>query len=80
MLNNLIYFLLLFCDDIETLLQNIKYSNSRRTICSINNNKVITMEDLNNGLEKLKSSRKENKTKKSRGNKIYDLIKKLVIK
>jgi SpoVK/Ycf46/Vps4 family AAA+-type ATPase len=69
-----------FGGDIETLLQNIKYSNSRRTICSINNNKVITMEDLNNGLEKLKSSRKENKNKKSRGNKIYDLIKKLVIK
>ncbi len=69
-----------FGGDIETLLQNIKYSNSRRTICSINNNKVITMEDLNNGLEKLKNSRKENKNKKSRGNKIYDLIKKLVIK
>ena len=69
-----------FGGDIETLLQNIKYSNSRRTICSINNNKVITMEDLNNGLEKLKNSRKENKTKKNRGNKIYDLIKKIVIK
>jgi hypothetical protein len=38
------------------------------------------MEDLNNGLEKLKSSRKENKTKKSSGKKFYDLIKKLVIK
>ena len=69
-----------FGGDIETLLQNIKYSNSRRTICSINNNKVITMEDLNNGLEKLKNSRKENITKKSKGNKLYDLIKKLVIK
>ena len=69
-----------FGGDIETLLQNIKYSNSRRTICCQNNNKVITMEDLNNGLEKLKNSRKENKTKKSSGNKLYDLIKKLVIK
>ena len=38
------------------------------------------MEDLNNGLEKLKNSRKENKTKKNSGKKIYDLIKKLVIK
>jgi len=69
-----------FGGDIETLLQNIKYSNSRRTICCKNNNKVITMEDLNNGLEKLKNTRKENKTKKSSGNKLYDLIKKLVIK
>lgn len=71
--------MLLFCDDIKTLLQNIKYTNSRRTICSINN-KIITMEDLNNGLEKLKNSRKENKNTKSSGNKLYDLIKKLVIK
>ena len=69
-----------FGGDIETLLQNIKYTNSRRTICSINNNKVINMEDLNNGLEKLKNSRKENKNKKSNSNKLYDLIKKLVIK
>jgi len=69
-----------FGGDIETLLQNIKYSNSRRTICRHSNNKVITMEDLNNGLEKLKNSRKENKTKKSSGNKLYDLIKKIVIK
>jgi len=38
------------------------------------------MEDLNNGLEKLKSSRKENKNKKSNSNKLYNLIKKLVIK
>ncbi len=37
------------------------------------------MEDLNNELEKLKNSRKENKTKKSSGNKIYDLIKKSLI-
>ena len=65
-----------FGGDIETLLQNIKYSNSRRTISSINNNKVITMEDLNNGLEKLKNSRKENKNKKNSGKKFYDLIKK----
>ena len=69
-----------FGGDIETLLQNIKYSNSRRTICYQNNNKVITNVDLNNGLEKLKNSRKENKTKKNSDNKIYDLIKKLVIK
>ena len=34
------------------------------------------MEDLNNGLEKLKNSRKENKNKKSSGNKLYDLVKK----
>ena len=67
-----------FGGDIETLLQNIKYANSRRTICSINNNKVITIEDLNNGLEKLKNSRKENKTKKSNSNKIYDIIKKFI--
>ncbi len=38
------------------------------------------MKDLNNGLEKLKNSRKENKNKKSRGNKLYNLIKKLVVK
>jgi AAA+ superfamily predicted ATPase len=70
-----------FGGDIETLLQNIKYANSRRTICNINNNnKVITNEDLNNGLEKLKNSRKENKNKKNSGKKFYDLIKKLVIK
>lgn len=69
-----------FGGDIETLLQNIKYTNSRRTICSINNNKVITIEDINIGLEKLKNSRKENKNKKSNSNKLYDLIKKLVIK
>jgi SpoVK/Ycf46/Vps4 family AAA+-type ATPase len=68
-----------FGGDIETLLQNIKYANSRRTICNINE-KVITLEDLNNGLEKLKNSRKENKNKKSNGNKLYDLIKNLVIK
>ena len=69
-----------FGGDIETLLQNIKYTNSRRTICSINNNKVINMEDLNIGLEKLKNSRKENKNKKSNSNKLNDLIKKIVIK
>ena len=34
------------------------------------------MKDLNNGLEKLKNSRKENKNKKNSGKKIYDLIKK----
>jgi len=69
-----------FGGDIETLLQNVKYSNSRRTICHQNNIKVITLKDLDNGLEKLKNSRKENKTKKSSGNKLYDLIKKIVIK
>jgi hypothetical protein len=68
-----------FGGDIETLLQNIKYANSRRTICCINN-KIITIEDLNNGLEKLKNSRKEKKTKKSDVNNFYDFIKKIVIK
>ena len=56
-----------FGGDIDTLIQNIKYSNSRRISCNKEND-YITAEDLKNALDKLKNSRKEN-TKKSKNKK-----------
>lgn len=67
-----------FGGDIDTFLQNIKYAHSRRNICNLNTN-VITMEDFNNGLAKLKNSRKVNNSKKSKPKKFYNLIKKLIV-
>jgi SpoVK/Ycf46/Vps4 family AAA+-type ATPase len=65
-----------FGGDIDTLIQNIKYSNSRRIICNKEIN-YITAEDLNNALNKLKNSRKEN-TKKSKNKKdFYNMMKKI---
>jgi SpoVK/Ycf46/Vps4 family AAA+-type ATPase len=68
-----------FGGDIDTFLQNIKYANSRRTICNLKE-KVITIEDFNKGFEKLKNSRKENINikNKNKNKKIYNLIKKLI--
>jgi SpoVK/Ycf46/Vps4 family AAA+-type ATPase len=66
-----------FGGDIDIFLQNIKYANSRRTICNLNE-KVITIEDFNKGFEKLKNSRKENENIKKKNKKIYNLIKKLI--
>lgn len=66
-----------FGGDINTFLQNIKYANSRRTICNLDE-KVISIEDFNKGFEKLKNSRKENKNIKNKNKKIYNLIKKLI--
>ena len=68
-----------FGGDIDIFLQNIKYANSRRTICNLNE-KFITIEDFNKGFEKLKNSRKENENKniKKKNKKIYNLIKKLI--
>jgi SpoVK/Ycf46/Vps4 family AAA+-type ATPase len=67
-----------FGGDIDTLIQNIKYANSRRVICNINND-FFTIEDINNGLEKLKSSRKNtSQTKQKNKNKLYNLLNKFV--
>jgi SpoVK/Ycf46/Vps4 family AAA+-type ATPase len=70
-----------FGGDIDIFLQNIKYANSRRTICNLNE-KFITIEDFNKGFEKLKNSRKENENQnkniKKKNKKIYNLIKKLI--
>jgi SpoVK/Ycf46/Vps4 family AAA+-type ATPase len=68
-----------FGGDIDTFLQNIKYANSRRTICNLDE-KVISIEDFNKGFEKLKNIRKENKNikNKNKNKKIYNLIKKLI--
>ena len=67
-----------FGGDIDTFLENIKYANSRRNICNLDT-KIITMEDFNNGLTKIKNSRKENKRKKGKTKKFYNLIKKLIV-
>jgi len=67
-----------FGGDIDTFLENIKYANSRRNICNLNT-KIITMEDFNNGLQKLKNSRKINKSKKGKTKKFYNLIKNLIV-
>ena len=67
-----------FGGDIDTLIQNIKYANSRRIICDSGDDKLIELEDLNNGLEKLKSGRKENKSKDNKNNKFYNLLKKII--
>ena len=66
-----------FGGDIDIFLQNIKYANSRRTICNLNE-KFITIEDFNKGFEKFKNSRKENKNIEKKNKKIYNLIKKLI--
>ena len=61
--------------DIDTLVQNIKYTYSRRMVCDDLNNNVIILNDLNNALEKLKNSRKVNNKKGKSKKKFYDILK-----
>lgn len=66
-----------FGGDIDLLIQNIKYTHSRRVICNVNNN-FITKEDINNALEKLKSSRNETSSKKKSKNKLFNVLKNIL--
>ena len=77
--NELNDYILITRNDINKLKigHHIKYANSRRTICNLNE-KFITIEDFNKGFEKLKNSRIENKNIKNKNKKIYNLIKKLI--
>jgi SpoVK/Ycf46/Vps4 family AAA+-type ATPase len=64
-----------FGGDIDTLVQNIKYSYSRRIVCNNNNNNILIFDDINNALEKLKNSKKENNNKSKKLKKYSKLIK-----
>lgn len=66
-----------FGGDIDNFLQNIKYANSRRIICNLNQN-IINNEDLNNGLTKLINSKKETNGKDKKRKNLYKLMKKIV--
>lgn len=66
-----------FGGDIDTLIQNIKYAFSRRTLCDIDK-KFITMDDIICALNKLKSSRHHNTSTTQNKDKLYKFIKKML--
>ena len=75
--NNIKYFKY-FGGDIDTLIQNIKYSHSRRIICEHPNKQgIITNADIELAFDKFKNSRKNNITKKS-SKKKNNFIKKIL--
>jgi SpoVK/Ycf46/Vps4 family AAA+-type ATPase len=75
--NNIKYFKY-FGGDIDTLIQNIKYSHSRRIICEYPDKQgIITNADIEMAFDKFKNSRKDNIKGKS-SNKKKDFFKNLL--